>query len=128
MRRLALVAALIAASPAAAFTTRLGERVEAQGADGFQVLASPGQAASASWCAAGDYVLHALGLPPQTRIWRVSAPPRRQGEGVAFALAPEGATVTGLFMLGGDGTDGLSAAFAESLCYGLGPMKADDPA
>ena len=122
--RLALIATLLLTGPAAAYTTRSGERVQAQG-DGFQVLASPGQAASASWCAAGDYVLHALALPPQTRIWRVTPPPRKAGAGVGFALSPDGATETGLLLLAG-GETGLTAAFAENLCFRLTPPPTGD--
>ena len=126
--RLALLAALVlAAAPVAAYTTRQGERVEARADGQFEVLASPGQGAAASWCAAGDYVLHRLGLPPETRIWRLSAPPRRMGQGVTFGLSDAGAQRSGLFDFGlKQGADsGLTAAFAENLCFGLGAMRPD---
>lgn len=126
--RIALLAALVlTAAPAAAYTTRLGERVETRGDGQFEVLASPGQGSPASWCAAGDYVLHRLGLPPETRIWRVSPPPRRMGQGVSFALSDTGAQGSGLITLGfrEDKSGGLTAAFAENLCYGLAPMRLD---
>lgn len=125
--RLALLAALVlSAAPAVAYTTRQGERVAPLGDGQFQVLASPGQAASASWCAAGDYVLHRLGLPPDTRIWRLSAPPRRSGQGVTFALTDSGAQPSGLISFGfkEDQKTGLTAAFAENLCFALGPIRA----
>ncbi|MBL9056005.1 MAG: hypothetical protein JNJ84_06980 [Rhodobacteraceae bacterium] len=126
--RLALLTVLVlAAAPAAAYTTRLGERVEARGEGQFEVLASAGQGAAASWCAAGDYVLHRLGLPPETRIWRLSAPPRAAGQGVTFGLSAAGAQGSGLFNFGfkPGAETGLTAAFAENLCFGLGPMRAD---
>jgi hypothetical protein len=126
--RFALLAALVlAAAPAAAYTTRQGERVEPQGDGQFQVLASPGQGATASWCAAGDYVLHRLGLPPETRIWRLSAPPRGAGQGVTFGLSDTAAQSSGLFDFGlNRGADrGLTAGFAENLCFGLGPIRGD---
>lgn len=126
MRLVLLAALVLAAAPAAAYTTRLGERVEPQGEGQFQVLASAGQGAAASWCAAGDYVLHRLGLPPETRIWRLSAPPRRMGQGVTFALTDSGAQASGLISFGfkeGQQT-GLTASFAENLCFGLGPIRA----
>lgn len=125
MRRLALLAALAAAAPAAAYTTSEGYRVEDRGAGRFEVLASAGQSATESWCAAGEHAARHLGLGPTERLWRVSAPPRRSGEGVIFSTSPEGASAkTGLALLGGD-TDGVSVGFAEALCDGLGPFKAE---
>jgi hypothetical protein len=117
MRALILSVTLMSASPAFAFLTQNNERVQGSGSGQFEVLASPGQAASASWCAAGDYVIHGLGMARDTRIWRVTAPPRKAGEGVGFALSPEGAQKTGLLSFGQQ-DNSLSAAAAEALCYG----------
>lgn len=135
MRRAALLtapllaAALMAASPAAAWLSREGYRVEDRGNGRFEVLASAGQSASESWCAAGAYVTRFLAENPTARIWRVSPPPRRAGEGVTFALSPEGAAAsTGLMAVWGAEGAALSAGFAEALCAGTGPMRglADD--
>lgn len=67
------------------------------------------------WCAAGDYVLRGLGLPADTRIFRVSSPPRRGGQGITFSLSPEEAKTTGLQLLSGENS--LSASFARQLCW-----------
>ncbi len=117
MRALILATALLSASPALAFLSENSERVQGSGSGRFEVLASPGQGASVSWCAAGDYVIRGLGLTPDTRIWRVTAPPRKAGEGVGFALSPEGAQKSGLLALGLK-DESLSAGAAEALCYG----------
>lgn len=54
----------------------------------------------AFWSAAGDYVVRELGLSPNTRIYRISPPPRRSGQGMTFSLSPEGAQRTGLAIIG----------------------------
>jgi hypothetical protein len=131
MRRAALFAVtlstLAAAAPAHAWMSAEGYRVEARGDGSFEVLASAGQSASESWCAAGAYVTRFLADGPTTRILRVSAPPRRAGEGVRFALAAsaEGpGQPTGLLMPFGAPSDNtITAGFAESLCGGTGPIR-----
>ena len=114
MFRSILVLSLIA-SPALAFTARNG--VEVQGsADQINVEPSAGQAAPESWCAAGDFVIRALGLPGSTPLYRLTPPPRRAGETVEFSLSPEGASErTGLLQLGQSDAS-LSAAHAQALC------------
>lgn len=125
MNRLALLAALVAAAPAAAFTTSHGYRVEDRGAGRFEVLASAGQSATESWCAAGEHAVRHLGLGPTERLWRVSAPPRRSGEGVMFSTTPDGAAEkSGLALLGGEG-DGISVGFALALCDSLRPFRTE---
>lgn len=120
------IAAALQAAPAGAYVTRWGERVEPRGEGQFEVLASPGQGAPRSWCAAGEYVVQRLGMSPSTPIWRLSPPPRRAGEGVLFALSPEGAAEkTGLLMLdAGDGA--LTAAHAQALCDLAAPYPMAD--
>jgi hypothetical protein len=109
-----ILIALLAATPASAFLARNGERVEGT-ASGFTVLASPGQGASSSWCAAGDFVIRRLGLSRNTRIWRMDEPPRRQGQGVRFSLSAEGAaTSSGLARFPDSGS--MSANSAQNLC------------
>ena len=76
---------------------------------------APGQSAGDSWCAAGDFVI-SRGMPTNTRIWRLSEPPRRQAEGVRFGLSPEGAaSKIGLIVLGGRDAS-LSAIHAIQFC------------
>lgn len=114
MFRYILLLSLLA-TPAMAFTARNG--VEVQGsAEMIEVQPSPGQAAPQSWCAAGDFVMRGLGLAASTRVYRLTPPPRRGGEGVSFSLSPEGAAErTGLLTLGpSDGS--LSAGMAQALC------------
>ncbi len=66
------------------------------------------------WCAAGEYVIRKLSLSPTTRVYRLSPPPRRSGQGITFSLSPEGAQNPGVFTSSSDG--GLTASFARSLC------------
>jgi len=67
------------------------------------------------WCAAGDYVIRGLGLPPSTRVYRTSAPPRHAGEGVDFSLSDAKATDSGLTRFGAK-DKGMSAAAAQNFC------------
>lgn len=117
MSRIALAIfalALLSATPAAAFLAQNGERVEGTAA-GFTVLASPGQGASRSWCAAGDFVIRRLGLSRNTRVWRMDEPPRRQGQGVRFSLSGVGAvSSSGLARFPDSGS--MSANAAQNLC------------
>lgn len=54
-----------------------------------------------AWCAVGDYVITMLDMPVATKIWRISEPPRKRGEGIVFSLTDEGAASTsGLNTLG----------------------------
>lgn len=113
MIRLFSAAATLAllAVPAAAFTARNGMEVEPLGAGSFRVAFPSPDAETQYLCAAGDYVIRALGMPASTRIFRESPPPRRQGEGIAFTLDPAHKVKMGLFSSFGTGkTDGGIAA------------------
>ncbi|MEQ9039980.1 MAG: hypothetical protein RIE24_16645 [Silicimonas sp.] len=110
----ALCATLALALPANAFMARNSLVVEPRADGTFEVPYRGLSGASDFWCAAGDYVFRELGLPPETRIFRVSGPPRRSGQGITFSLSPEGATKTGLFILGDNRS--VSAAHARQLC------------
>ncbi len=70
------------------------------------------------FCAAGDYVIRRLGMSQGTRIFRLSEPPRRAGEGIWFTLDAEGAAsrtgVTSLLTSGPENS--LSAVAAKSFC------------
>lgn len=116
MIRSALTAALLLAlaAPAQAFIARNGLVVEPAPGGTFEVPYRGLSGVSDFWCAAGDYVVRDLGMPADTRIFRVSSPPRRAGQGITFSLSPEGAKKTGLLLLG-DGR-GVSAAHARQMC------------
>lgn len=109
-----LAIALLAATPASAFVADNDLLVHATGEGRFEVPYRGLSGASDFWCAAGDYVVTELGRSVTTRIYRISSPPRRGGTGVSFSLSPEGATRTGLFILGNP--RGVSASFARALC------------
>ncbi len=66
------------------------------------------------WCAAGDYVVRSLGLPPDTKIYRTSSPPRRSGQGISFSLSPENAKRPGIILFSGE--RGVTAAHARGFC------------
>ena len=81
---------------------------------GFEVPYRGLSGARDFWCAAGDYVVEELRLPPDTLIYRTSSPPRRSGQGMTFSLSSEGAKKPGLLLL--SGRRGVSAALARGLC------------
>lgn len=115
---LSLVAALGAASPAAAWLSPNNQVVQSTGEGRFEVRARPGLSASQAFCAAGEYASRILGVPQNARIWRASPPPRRRGEGISFSLTDPGiGGKTGLLMFGND-TGSVSVAVATQLCWG----------
>lgn len=105
---------LAAALPAQGFIARNGLVVEPRPDGNFDVPYRGLSGASDFWCAAGDYVVRDLNLSPETRIFRLSSPPRRSGQGVTFSLSSEGAAKTGLVLLGGGRS--ISASHARALC------------
>ena len=111
---IAAAALLALAAPAQAFIAKNDLVVEARPDGSFEVPYRGLSGASDFWCAAGDYVVRHLGLPPQTRIFRLSSPPRRSGQGVTFSLSSEGAKKTGLFLFSGGRS--ISASQARALC------------
>jgi hypothetical protein len=117
LRFVLLAAALAAAAPAHAFTSSNRMQVEPTGPVTFSVRARANNySASDFWCAAGEYASRRLGARQNTRIYRLSEPPRRGGQPVVFSLDPTGrASRTGLVILGED--DGsLSVSFARNQC------------
>jgi hypothetical protein len=111
----AAASGLLLASPAAAFVASNGYTVEPAGGRGFTIPYARGRSGvPAYWCAAGDYVVGALGLRPGTRIYRVSPPPVR-GAGIRFSLDPDGAVATGLTVFGSPDA-GISASLARQQC------------
>ena len=110
----AAVLFLATAVPSHAFIAQNNLVVDPMGAGEFEVPYRGLSGTSDFWCAAGDYVVRGLNLPPRTRIYRTSSPPRRSGQGVSFSLSATAAKKTGLlFYIGGRG---LTAAHARHLC------------
>lgn len=106
--RMILAATLVSlglAAPAAAFTAVNGLTVQPL-ADGRFNVPWRGQSGDAAfWCAAADYAQRRLGLPSASRVWRISEPPRRQGQGIVFSISPEGAASrSGLISFNTDGS------------------------
>jgi hypothetical protein len=113
-----LPAALIAlalATPTSAFVARNDLVIEPVTATEFTIPYRGLSGAPDFWCAAGDYVIQRLHLLPTTRIYRLSPPPRRSGEGIRFSLRPDGAAASGLAVFGSPDR-GISAATAQALC------------
>ena len=109
---LALAAALVLASPAHAFRASNGMSVDPTGPDEVTVAFRSGRPATAYWCAAGDYFDRAENLARSTRLYRVSPPPRKQGQGITFSTdASKAAAKSGLTVFGSpDGTISIGHA------------------
>lgn len=114
MFRPLILAALVFALPAEAFTAKNGMQVRPVDAQTFVVEFPSPEAETQYLCAAGDYVIRALGLTARTRIYRASSPPRKQGQGITFTLDAGRGTQMGLFTRFGNdkGDAGISAAEA----------------
>ena len=54
----------------------------------FDVLYSSDANIHDFWCAAGNYAARKLGARSATRVYRISEPPRRAGQGIRFSLDP----------------------------------------
>ena len=112
----ALLLALLPAAPAAAYLADNGLVVEPIGKGEFHVPYRGYSRLGEFWCAAGDYGVRVLHLPPGQLIYRASEPPRRSGEGIRFTLDPEAAaSTTGFTTYGGQGA-GMTARAAQSHC------------
>lgn len=112
----ALAFGLIAA-PASAYLSRNNLLVVPEGGNTFNIPYRGRSGDNEFWCAAGDYVQNFLGLPGNTRIWRLSEPPRRRGEGIRFSLSPEGAASrTGLAVFGTGPAGSVLAITATGVC------------
>jgi hypothetical protein len=113
----ALALATLSALPASAYQAVNGLTVQGDETGGFFVPYRGLSGDPAFWCAAGDYVLNFLDLPSGTRIFRISEPPRRSGQGIQFSLLPEGAASrTGLNVITSGPTGSISATTAFALC------------
>jgi hypothetical protein len=113
-----LVAALLSgAAPAQAYIATNGLLVQPESATTFNVPFRGRSGVSEFWCAAGDYVRNFLNMPAGTRIFRLSEPPRRGGEGIRFSLSGEGAaSSTGLSIVSSGPRGSVSASTAFALC------------
>ncbi len=114
---LTAAALALAAGTASAgdFLALNGLRVAPAGGQEFHVAFGGLTGNDDFWCAAGDFVLRGLGLPPSTRIYRTSPPPRHAGEGVDFSLSDARAADSGFTRFGAR-DKGLSAAAAQHYC------------
>lgn len=121
---LACTAALALSVPGAeAAVTRSGFRVNPIDANRFEVEFRAGFGESDYWCAAGEYASR-MRLPPAGRIWRISPPPRRQGQGVVFSFSPEGsAGRTGVMTLGGARDGSFNRTVAEQFCDSITRLR-----
>lgn len=119
MIRAALLFIAVAAAPAGAYTLADRPVVEPGPGRSFIVPFTDQAGVSWFWCAAADHARRNLGAARSDRIWRLSAPPRRGGEGIRFSLSPDGAAgTTGLVMLGPD--DGaISVAHGLAICAAI---------
>jgi putative hemolysin len=124
-RRLSLAALALSlglsAAPAQAWVAQNGLLVQPVNATDFFVPYRGRPAATSFWCAAGDYVIRRMGLPPGTRVFRLSAPPRPSGEGILFSLSPEGAQDRGVLVWGSKDA-GMSASLAQTYCANEVPL------
>ncbi|MGL4281442.1 MAG: hypothetical protein ACRCS0_13840 [Albidovulum sp.] len=80
------LALVLLASPVFAFNARNGMDVRAIDSQTFVVEFPSPYNEKQYLCAAGDYVIRALGMSARTRIFRASPPPRKQGQGITFTL------------------------------------------
>lgn len=113
----ALLTAGFMAGPALAFQAQNSFTVRQIDSQRFEVRSRGGLGNSDAWCAAGDFVIRGLRLPPSTQVWRISEPPRRSGQGIVFSLSSQGAaSTTGL--VGSSGAS-VSASHGQSLCRSL---------
>lgn len=113
MRTLTLLALVLTASPSWASYDRLP--ITQNGPVDFTVGYFAGASLSNYWCAAAKHVTNTMGLPGKTRVYRLSPPPPRAGQGISFTLdASRSAGDTGISTFGGAQDGGFSAGSARS--------------
>lgn len=114
----AAVAVIALAQPSHAFTAQNGMTVTQIDATDFMVAYKSLPSETEYLCAAGDYVVRALGLPSKTRLFRASPPPRKQGQGIRFTTDPTRKVKMGLFTsFGTQPSDGGISAGAATGAY-----------
>lgn len=108
------LAVALFACPASAFWAKNGMEVSAVDARTFRVEFMSVESERQYLCAAGDYVIRALGMSARTRIFRTSPPPRKQGQGITFTLDESKKTDLGMLSSFGKnkGDGGISAGSA----------------
>lgn len=119
MRALTLLTVLAIASPAHAFLSEPRLRITQTSASDFTVEYNSLADLTDYWCAAGNFVTNTMGLPDRTRVYRLSPPPRKTGQGISFTLdADRSAGTTGLTTFGGpqDGSMSAGGAYAQ-FCF-----------
>lgn len=122
MRALAIALALVA-TPAAALFPGQQLRVTPGPEGDFTVRYAAQARLTDYWCAAGLHVTQTLRLADSTRVYRLSPPPRKAGQGIAFTLeAARSAGETGLSSFGGpqDGSMAAGVAVAQ-FCHVFEP-------
>lgn len=119
---LALLAVMAAAVPASAFVATNGFVVQNVGGGRFEVRPRGQLSDANAWCAAGDYAGRVLGMNTG-RIWRISPPPRRSGQGITFSTSSQGAaSSTGMATIGSSGGS-MSVSAAQSICLTVRPDR-----
>ncbi|MFT4151910.1 MAG: hypothetical protein QM656_17035 [Paracoccaceae bacterium] len=119
MKHVLLALALVAgaASPALAFRASNGLEVRSLGGNRFLVPWRGQSGDTAFWCAAADYAWRGLGLPAAARVWRISEPPRRAGQGIVFSTSAKGAASdSGITRIGGGKRPDFSIGAALAFC------------
>jgi hypothetical protein len=114
---LILALATTLAAPASAFTAKNGMRVNPMDAQTFRVEFPSPDGEVQYLCAAGDYVMRALGMSALTRIYRASPPPRKRGQGITFTLDEGKKTKMALFtsFSANKGDGGIAAGTARDV-------------
>jgi hypothetical protein len=115
-----LAAALLLAAPAHAFVAPNRLPVQPTGSDPTTFTVSYRGTANGDidfWCAAGAYANSQLRASSTARIYRISPPPRRAGQGITFSMNPAGAAgSTGLATIGGSSDGSMTVAAARQQC------------
>ncbi|AZL59979.1 hypothetical protein EI545_14735 [Tabrizicola piscis] len=119
MRIVSLLVALAIATPAAAYVTGTRLQVTQNSNTDFTVEYRSIAKLTDYWCAAGLHVTRTLGMSDRTRVYRLSPPPRRAGQGISFTLdADRSAGETGITTFGGRQDGSMSAGVAVAqYCY-----------
>ncbi|MDN5787962.1 hypothetical protein [Pseudorhodobacter sp.] len=113
-RLIATILLFLLSLPANAFSARNGMTVLGRDGTDFTVAFDSVPRETDYLCAAGDFLIAALGLPSKTRFYRASPPPRKQGQGISFTTDPARKVKMGLFTSFGNGAQdgGISAGAA----------------
>jgi hypothetical protein len=115
-----LAAAMLLAAPALAFVAPNRLPVQPAGSDPNTFTVGYRGNANGDidfWCAAGAYANSQLNAASTARIYRISPPPRRAGQGITFSMNPAGAaSSTGLATVGGRSDGSMTVASARQQC------------